>query len=143
MDPPVQIGQYVLGKNLGIGAFGKVSYEKAVDIYRPQNPWCQAAGKSGLDCGETFYLSLGARLAYRLEFMVACAGGRAHMSCSRPSAGSVRILNCSHRHDPPRARKHFYHVPQIIHCSYVILSLTLLSRRSKWPPTPSQAIKLP
>ncbi len=25
MDPPVQIGQYVLGKNLGIGAFGKVS----------------------------------------------------------------------------------------------------------------------
>lgn len=30
MDPPVQIGQYVLGKNLGIGAFGKVSYEKAV-----------------------------------------------------------------------------------------------------------------
>ena len=29
MDPPVQIGQYVLGKNLGIGAFGKVSYEKA------------------------------------------------------------------------------------------------------------------
>ncbi len=32
MDPPVQIGQYVLGKNLGIGAFGKVSYEKAVDL---------------------------------------------------------------------------------------------------------------
>ena len=24
-QPPVQIGQYVLGKNLGIGAFGKVS----------------------------------------------------------------------------------------------------------------------
>ncbi|KAL7458876.1 hypothetical protein ACHAWC_010593 [Mediolabrus comicus] len=24
MDPPVQIGQYILGKNLGIGAFGKV-----------------------------------------------------------------------------------------------------------------------
>lgn len=23
-QPPVQIGQYVLGKNLGIGAFGKV-----------------------------------------------------------------------------------------------------------------------
>jgi len=29
MDPPVQIGQYVLGKNLGIGAFGKVSCKKA------------------------------------------------------------------------------------------------------------------
>ncbi len=101
MDPPVQIGQYVLGKNLGIGAFGKVSYEKAVDIYRPQNPWCQAVGKSGWDSGETFYLSLGARLAYGLEVMVACAGGRAHMLCSRPSTGSVRILNCSHRHDPP------------------------------------------
>ena len=28
MDPPVQIGQYVLGKNLGIGAFGKVSLRR-------------------------------------------------------------------------------------------------------------------
>ena len=26
---PVQIGQYILGKNLGIGAFGKVSNVKA------------------------------------------------------------------------------------------------------------------
>ena len=36
MDPPVQIGQYVLAKNLGIGAFGKVSYEKAVFRNRPR-----------------------------------------------------------------------------------------------------------
>lgn len=28
-QPPVQIGQYVLGKNLGIGAFGKVRYAMA------------------------------------------------------------------------------------------------------------------
>jgi hypothetical protein len=30
-QPPVQIGQYVLGKNLGIGAFGKVRLIFVVD----------------------------------------------------------------------------------------------------------------
>lgn len=83
MDPPVQIGQYVLGKNLGIGAFGKVSYEKAVDIiYRPQNPWCQAAGVCGWDCGEAFPLFI-RNLTYRLEVMVASVGVGAHtLLCS-------------------------------------------------------------
>jgi len=29
---PVQIGQFILGKNLGIGAFGKVRYTSLVKI---------------------------------------------------------------------------------------------------------------
>jgi hypothetical protein len=41
MDPPVQIGQYILGKNLGIGAFGKVSAEKMDISYRLSTGWCQ------------------------------------------------------------------------------------------------------
>jgi len=29
---PIKIGQYVLGKNLGIGAFGKVSFGSIFDV---------------------------------------------------------------------------------------------------------------
>jgi hypothetical protein len=30
---PIKIGQYVLGKNLGIGAFGKVSFGSIFDVF--------------------------------------------------------------------------------------------------------------
>jgi 5'-AMP-activated protein kinase catalytic alpha subunit len=38
-QPPVQIGQYLLGKNLGIGAFGKVrlSLESLVSALTPSD----------------------------------------------------------------------------------------------------------
>eukprot|EP00985_Skeletonema_marinoi_P004170 scaffold1823_cov111-Skeletonema_marinoi.AAC.2 len=93
MDPPVQIGQYVLGKNLGIGAFGKVSYEKAALLTRPQNPWCQAAVAVGWDCdkailfAQTYSLSPGD--------IIASCGGKENILLLylRSSAEkSVRIL---------------------------------------------------
>lgn len=34
-QPPVQIGQFILGKNLGIGAFGKVREDTLIITHTP------------------------------------------------------------------------------------------------------------
>jgi len=44
-QPPVKIGQYILGKNLGIGAFGKVRYTALLTILHTAR---LGRGKSGI-----------------------------------------------------------------------------------------------
>jgi hypothetical protein len=39
---PVQIGQFILGKNLGIGAFGKVRYHRSVEDCHGDTSWIAA-----------------------------------------------------------------------------------------------------
>jgi hypothetical protein len=46
---PIQIGQFILGKNLGIGAFGKVRYHRSVEDFHGDTSWIAAGATCTLE----------------------------------------------------------------------------------------------
>jgi len=76
---PVQIGQFVLGKNLGIGAFGKVRTKKEKDLDRCCLTTPRKAREDRTDCAK--------RTAY----------GRASATCVRDTRNFTSVAPRSYR----------------------------------------------